>query len=84
MFEVKCFTNPEVDLPEFYAAIGQYCYYRAVLSTRSHPLPLYLAIPNQAYMRLIDDPGIENTLQQVEVSVMLIDVVQEEVVKWLP
>ncbi|NJL43347.1 MAG: hypothetical protein HC935_08680, partial [Pseudanabaena sp. SU_2_4] len=30
--EVKCFTNPKVDLPELYTAIGQYEIYRSALS----------------------------------------------------
>jgi len=81
--EVKCFTNPSADLQELYTAIGQYHFYRIALTLKRSSLPLYLAIPHQAYQRLIKQPSISALFQSGGVKLVVVDIEQEEIVQWI-
>ena len=83
ILEVKCFTNPQADLQEFYTAVGQYQFYRAAVAANRSTTPLYLALPFEAYTRLMSDNAVSITLQQGGIKLVVIDVVVEEVVQWL-
>lgn len=56
--EVKCFTNPKNDLNEFYVAIGQYLFYRSAIEAVELKYPICLAVPHEAYNRLIEEKTI--------------------------
>jgi hypothetical protein len=47
--EVKCFVDPKYDLIEFYNAVGQYLFYRTLLSSNELPFAIYIAIPENVY-----------------------------------
>lgn len=81
--EVKCFTNPSVDFDEFYGAVGQYQFYRNALLLNQMPFPLYLALPADAYTRLILQPAITTTLKQAGVQLIVVDTDKEEIVSWI-
>jgi hypothetical protein len=61
--EVKCFTNPKTDLSEFYAAVGQYQYYRNAMSLKNLSFPIFLAIPQKAWRRLKKQPATISTIR---------------------
>lgn len=82
--EVKCFTNPKVDLPELYTAIGQYEIYRAALRKEQSAPPLYLALPDTAYNRLMNDSAFRNALEGANIKMLIVDIEKEEVVRWIP
>jgi hypothetical protein len=82
VLEVKCFANPQNDLPDLYTAIGQYLFYQAALVTRRLMLPVYLALPVQAYERLIRDSTVLAALQQAAIKLLIVDIDGEEIVQW--
>ncbi|MCC7450459.1 MAG: hypothetical protein IT324_23775 [Anaerolineae bacterium] len=81
--EVKCFNDPQADLPELYTAIGQYLFYRSALLLIGNPPPLYLAVPTRAYARLTSDSVIMAVLQDARIKLIIIDLETEEVVQWI-
>lgn len=81
--EVKCFSNPQNDLQEFYTAIGQYLFYRNALRIMESAFPLYLAMPADAYARLSLDRTVLATLKDAAIKLIIVDVALEEVVQWL-
>jgi hypothetical protein len=83
ILEVKCFTNPQTDLTEFYTAVGQYQFYRAALAANASLTPVYLAIPHPAYLRLTTDNAIRVAISQNGIKLVAVDIVKEEVVLWL-
>lgn len=81
--EAKCFTNPKLDLPELYAALGQYIYYRVTLHRANRFCPLYLALPAEAYLRFYEKPTFMDAFAHVGVKLLVVDTDLEEVVGWL-
>jgi hypothetical protein len=81
--EVKCFTTPEQDFAELYGAVGQYRFYRQLLNSKHLDLPLFLAIPEHAYHRLIDNEDIRLFIQNSHIKLVLVDLEQEVIVKWI-
>jgi hypothetical protein len=83
ILEVKCFSNPQSDLVEFYTAVGQYQFYRAAVVASDSTTPVYLAIPHSAYMRLTNDNAVRIAISQNGIKLVAVDIVKEEVVLWL-
>jgi len=83
ILEVKCFSNPQADLSEFYTAVGQFQYYRAAIAANQSVTRVYLAIPEQAYARLAKDNAVNIAITQDRIDLVVIDIVNEEVVQWL-
>jgi XisH protein len=84
ILEVKCFTDEQADLAEFYTAIGQYQVYRNGVLLEGKSYPIFLAIPYLAYERLINQALFANTLHDAGVKLVIVDIETEEVVQWLP
>lgn len=83
ILEVKCFSNPQTDLSEFYTALGQYQFYRAAVAANHSTTPVYLAIPYPAYVRLTKDNAINMAISQNSIKLVAVDIVKEEVIQWL-
>ena len=83
ILELKCFSNPQTDLTEFYTAVGQYQFYRAAVAANNSTTPVYLAIPHPAYIRLMKDNAISIAMSQNSIKLVAVDLVTEEVVLWL-
>ncbi len=79
--EVKCFAETGIPTRDLYAAIGQYLVYRTVLSQLHMPLPVLLAVPEDAYAALFD-----STIQQVvadnDIKLIVVDLKREVIVQW--
>ncbi len=83
ILEVKCFTNPQNDLQEFYTAVGQYQFYKAAVAANQSATPVYLVLPFEAYSRLLRDNAVSSLLQQSMIRIVVVDLLTEEVVQWL-
>lgn len=83
ILEVKCFSNPQADLQEFYTAVGQYQFYRAAVVTNQSTIAVFLAIPHEAYTRLTKDNAVHVAIEQGSIKLVVIDIEIEEVVEWL-
>jgi hypothetical protein len=81
--EVKCFTNPKHDLDNFYVAIGQYQVYRSAVETYQNFVPVYLALPQEAYNRLTQKPLFGTLLRQIDVKLVIINLITERVIEWI-
>lgn len=82
--EIKCFTDFQRDLVEFYKAVGQYQTYRAALRLNDLPAGLYLTIPQDAYHRFEKRPEFMETLRDARINYVIIDLEHEEIVQWMP
>ncbi len=82
ILEVKCFSNPQADLQEFYGAVGQYQFYRAAVAANQSATAVFLAVPHHAYLRLIQDNAVNIAIQQGSIMLVVIDIILEEVVEW--
>jgi hypothetical protein len=82
VIEVKCFTNPNHEIDEFYHAIGQYCVYRNALAATRSPQPLYLAVPQSIYQTLFQIPILHTTLDELAINLIVIDLELEVIVLW--
>jgi hypothetical protein len=84
VLEVKCFTNPDNDLQEFYKAIGQYQFYRQALQIYQSAYPVYLALPDVAYAPLIRQPTVSALFNEVGVKLIIVNLQDERITQWLP
>lgn len=82
--EIKCFSDFQRDLVEFYKAVGQYQTYRAALRLDEIPVGLFLTIPQDAYQRFEKRPEFMETLREARINYVIIDLEQEVIVQWIP
>lgn len=82
VIEVKCFLDPQNDVPEIYRAMGQYHLYRTSLAAANQPYPLYLALPADAYHRFLDEPEVIEALRLLDVQLVIVDLSEEIVLEW--
>jgi hypothetical protein len=80
--EVKCFPNPQGFLNDFYQAIGQYEAYRVILRLNQLNLPIYLAIPQVAYIKFFGQKTIQAILDTINAKLIIIDTEHEEIIQW--
>lgn len=80
--EIKSFIGPS-EVADLEAALGQFLVYRAVLSHRKDPHVLWLAVSQQAFESIFQD-GLGAMIRlEYKVSLLVIDVDEEEIVAWL-
>lgn len=83
VIEVKCFNDPDDDLPEIYHATGQYLMYRLAMDTLGDQhIPLYLALPEAAYERFRFEPIFLMLFNQAGVKLVIVDLEREVIVQW--
>lgn len=81
--EVKCFSSNRPLLDEFYHAVGQYLFYRNVLTLRDIRTPIYLTVPLQIYNTLFQRFGVQSTVNDAKIKLIIIDLQTEEVKSWI-
>jgi hypothetical protein len=82
LVEVKCFPDEDNTTRDLYTAIGQYLVYRAMIMELEMALDLYLSIPSTIYQAIFDKP-VERVMAESRIKLVIINLVDEEVVKWL-
>jgi hypothetical protein len=67
-------------------ALGQYLLYKAALKYTEYAAvsSLYLAIPEQAYYGIISEPLGEIAIQEADANLIVFNIENEEIVKWIP
>nr|MDZ8036410.1 element excision factor XisH family protein [Nostoc sp. CreGUA01] len=65
------------------AALGQYLIYKALLSLEYPENELYLAIGEIIYEDFFQKVAIKFILEQYEVSLLVVDMNKQEIVKWI-
>lgn len=82
VIEVKSFLGASKfqDLKE---ALGQYDIYRYLLEETAPERKLYVAISNEAYSNFFSQEVIKLILDKHQLPLIIVDVNQEEVLKWI-
>lgn len=81
--EVKCFPESRSVRDEFYHAIGQYLFYRALLKARGDSSDLYLTVPHEVYQRFFMDNLIQSILEDDKIQVVVVNLADEEITQWV-
>lgn len=82
VIEIKSFLSrsPMRDLE---TALGQYLIYKVILSLEYSEKQLYLAISEIIYEYLFPKVAIKFILEQYQVSLLVVDMNKQEIVKWI-
>jgi hypothetical protein len=80
--EVKSFIGPST-INEFHKAIGQFNDYCVALEFFEPDRVLFLAIPEEAWLRFFLKPIIQKSLERVKAKILVYDPVLNKVVKWI-
>jgi hypothetical protein len=64
-------------------AIGQFVFYRHLLSSREPQRQTWLAIPEEAYISVLGDVAGMELIEAIGVKLFTVDPASEEVVRWL-
>lgn len=81
--EIKELRGQSV-IVELEQAIGQYVLYRLLLNQVDPARDVYLAIPDKAYRELFTEPIGELVINDLPLQLLVIDIEQCEVKKWIP
>jgi len=81
--EVKTFAGPS-DVDALEQAMGQHVLYRALLDTQDPGRLLFLAVPDDVWNTLFQEPIGETALQHALDRVMCFDPAEERIVQWIP
>lgn len=82
LVEVKGFEHPS---PMTYIAnaVGQYLLYETALETLHMNIPLYLAVPVEAYEGLLAEELAGKYLLRQNVRLLIYDPEKEEIIQWI-
>jgi hypothetical protein len=80
--EIKSFLRPS-NISEFETALGQYRLYRRLLKKIDPERPLFLAVNTFVFNRFFTKKAIQFVIKEEDVSLIVVDILNEEVVKWL-
>lgn len=69
---------------ELEIAIGQFVFYRSLLSRVEPKRELFLAIPNLVYINTFDEPIVKPVIEDTAIKLVVFDPVQEQIVQWMP
>ena len=80
--EIKSFVSSS-DVNDLEDAIGQYFLYRSVLSRTEPDRMLYLAVHDEVYFDLFEEPLGKIILEDYEIPLIVFDPRAEAIVKWI-
>lgn len=81
--EIKTFDR-ESFIYEFYAALGQYLVYRTFLERIKPNESIFIAISNEKYKKeVLSSQAIKMLINHFTVKLVVIDLLQEEIIKWV-
>lgn len=83
LIEVKGFENIPSPVDYLYSAVGQYIIYRAIIEEKGPHLPLYMAIPLDAYMGILSEEIGRLTVRKLNIRLIVFDPDSEEIVQWI-
>ncbi|MDD1469200.1 hypothetical protein MEO43_29040 [Dolichospermum sp. ST_sed5] len=82
VIEVKSFLSRS-PMREFETALGQYLIYQTFLLATYPEYKVFLAVGKNIYEKFFEQVAIQLILQKYQVSLLVIDINQEEVIKWI-
>ncbi|MGF1938242.1 MAG: XisH family protein [Nostoc sp. ChiQUE02] len=82
VIEIKSFLSRS-PMRDFETALGQYLIYKALLSLEYSEKQLYLAIGEIIYEDFFQKVAIKLILAKYQVSLLVVDMNKQEIVKWI-
>ncbi|OQY46248.1 MAG: XisH protein [Anaerolineaceae bacterium 4572_78] len=82
IIEVKSFVKASI-IRDFEDVLGQYIFYFGILKLTQPKYKLYIAISDKTYSDIIQREMINITLQFHAIPLIIVDIDQEEIVKWI-
>jgi XisH protein len=70
-------------MTDFHLAIGQYNLYKTLLQATAPDYDLYLAIDDIAYNNFFKRKGIEFLIQSSQIKFFVVNIDEQEIVKWI-
>lgn len=83
LVEAKSYENVDSPVNFLQHTLGQYLMYRAILENDRHPEPLYLAVPEQAYIEIIQTPIGQLMVEKYKINLIVYDVDNEVIIEWM-
>jgi predicted RecB family endonuclease len=81
--EVKTFAGIS-DMTDLEQALGQYLAYRSVMTRTKSDRSLYLAVHDQVYVDVFDEPIAKLLIEDYNIQVVVFEPEQEIILKWIP
>ena len=81
--EIKSFVGAS-EMDDLEKAIGQYIIYRSVMTRTEPDRMLYLAIHNEAFLDIFEEPLGKLLLEDHQVGLIVYDIQAEVILKWIP
>lgn len=78
--EIKSFFTALLNT--FHQALGQYIGYRDALEENDIDREIYLAIPEEAYRKILAFPFILRRIKKYSVHLIIVDIKKEKIVLW--
>ncbi|MBC7810644.1 MAG: fatty-acid oxidation protein subunit alpha [Burkholderiales bacterium] len=82
LLEVKCFLDKLSITTELYIAVGQYIFYRTMLKELNDDTPLYLSVPETAYVEFFDEI-VRRIMRENRIKLLIVDLKTETIVRWI-
>ncbi len=80
--EIKSFIGRS-PMTDFHNAVGQYAVYRSLIQATEPDYQLYLAIDDITYENFFKREGIAFIIEASQISLMVVDIEQQEIVQWI-
>lgn len=80
--EIKSFLGFS-PLTDFYGALGKYQFYLLALRKKFPDRKLYLAMPEESYMTLTNDPLLEEFIDELDISFIIYNPNDEIITQWI-
>ncbi|MEN8217820.1 MAG: element excision factor XisH family protein [Pseudomonadota bacterium] len=79
--EIKCFRSPS-EIYDLENAIGQYVFYRSLITRLEPERKLFLAVPKSVFISTLEEPIVRPVIEDLTVALIAFDPQQEIIVKW--
>ena len=80
--EIKSFQGAS-DIRDLEMALGQYVFYRSLLTRFEPERKLFLAVPDSILVSTLDEPIARPVIEDLGVALIAFDPQQEVIVKWM-
>jgi len=81
--EIKSFLSAS-DIRELEVAVGQYAFYRSLLTRFEPERKLFLAVPEGAFLNTLSEPIARPVIEDLRIALIAFDPELEIIVKWIP
>jgi hypothetical protein len=82
LVEIKSFLSPS-PVEDLAQAIGKYALYSVILKAKKSDEALYLAVPNTAYIGILNERLGKLVIKNLRIKYLVFDVEQEIVIEWI-